>query len=134
LETLVGAVGERVPVIPGVAALSTDEAVAFARAAERAGCRGLMVLPPYVYSTDAREMHAHVAAVLVATPLPCLLYNNPVSYRTDFLPAEIAELCARHPNLTAVKESSGDVRRGGGRPAPLSRPPPPPPPRAQPPL
>jgi 4-hydroxy-tetrahydrodipicolinate synthase len=111
LDTLVAAVGERVPVIPGVAALSTDDAVRFARAAERAGCRGLMVLPPYVYSTDAREMHAHVSAVIAATPLPCMLYNNPVSYRTDFVPAEVAELCARHPNLAAVKESSGDVRR-----------------------
>ncbi len=111
LETLVGAVGERAPVIPGVAALSTEEAVRFARAAERAGCRGLMVLPPYVYSTDAREMHAHVAAVVGATSLPCMLYNNPVAYRTDFVPGEIADLCARHANLTAVKESSGDVRR-----------------------
>ena len=40
-----------------------------------------------------------------------MLYNNPLAYRTDFLPAQIAELAAEHPNLQAVKESSGDVRR-----------------------
>jgi 1-pyrroline-4-hydroxy-2-carboxylate deaminase len=109
--TCVAAVGDRVPVIPGIAALSTAEAVQLARDAAAAGCAGLMVLPPYVYSTDWREMKAHVSAVLDATELPCLLYNNPVAYRTDFLPEQIADLAAEHPNLEAVKESSTDVRR-----------------------
>jgi 4-hydroxy-tetrahydrodipicolinate synthase len=40
-----------------------------------------------------------------------MLYNNPVAYKTDFLPTEIAELAADHANLNAVKESSADVRR-----------------------
>ena len=111
LETCVRAVGSRVPVVPGVAALSTAEAVQLARDAQTIGCEGLMVLPPYVYSTDWREMKAHVSAVLSATDLPCLLYNNPVAYRTDFVPEQIAELAAEHPNLQAVKESSTDVRR-----------------------
>lgn len=114
LETLVGAVGERLPIIPGIASLSTAEAVRLARAAERVGCRGLMALPPYVYSTDWREMKAHVAAIMAATPLPVMLYNNPAAYGTDFLPAQIAELAGEHPNLAAVKESSGDVRRVTG--------------------
>jgi 4-hydroxy-tetrahydrodipicolinate synthase len=111
LETLVRAVEGRVPIMPGIAALATEEAVRLAQAARDVGCRGLMVLPPYVYSTDWREMGAHVAAVIGATPLPCMLYNNPLAYRTDFTPPQIAELAARWPNLAAVKESSGDVRR-----------------------
>ncbi len=109
--TAVRAVGKRAPVVLGIASLSTAEAVALARAAAEAGARGLMVLPPYVYSTDWREMKAHVAAVMRATQLSCMLYNNPVAYKTDFLPAQIAELAADHPNLAAVKESSGDIRR-----------------------
>ncbi len=111
VRTLVDALGGRAPVVPGVAALATADAVSFARAVEAAGARGLMVLPPYVYSTDWREMKAHVAAVLDATSLPCMLYNNPVAYTTDFTPEQIAELAAEHPNLAAVKESSTDVRR-----------------------
>jgi dihydrodipicolinate synthase/N-acetylneuraminate lyase len=111
LETLLEAVGDRVPVVPGIAALSTSEAVDLARDARALGCRGLMVLPPYVYSTDWREMKAHVSAVIRSTDLPCLLYNNPVAYRTDFLPQHIAELARELPNLEAVKESSTDVRR-----------------------
>ena len=111
LETVVRTLDGRAPAIAGIAALSTAEAVQLARIAEQAGCEGLMVLPPYVYSTDWREMKAHVSAVIAATPLACMLYNNPVAYRTDFQPAHIAELAVEHPNLRAVKESSTDVRR-----------------------
>ena len=111
LATVVRAVGKRGAVISGVAALSTAEAVAAARAAAAAGCRGLMVLPPYVYSSDWREMKAHVTAVVCATPLPCMLYNNPIAYKTDFVPAQVAELARELPNLAAVKESSADIRR-----------------------
>lgn len=111
VRTCVGAVGKRAPVVAGIASLSTTEAVALAEAAEEAGAKGLMVLPPYVYASDWREMKAHVGAVIEATKLPCLLYNNPPAYRTDFLPEQIAELAGEHPNLDAVKESSGDVRR-----------------------
>ena len=111
LETCVKSVGDAVPVIAGIAALGTAEAVALARDASAIGCSGLMVLPPYVYSTDWPEMKAHVKAVIAATDLPCMLYNNPVAYRTDFLPRHIAELAGELPNLQAVKESSTDVRR-----------------------
>ena len=111
VRTAVRAVGGRAPVVLGIASLATAEAVALARAGAKAGCSGLMVLPPYVYSTDWREMKAHVAAVLRATKLPAMLYNNPPAYKTDYLPEQIAELAAEFPTLRAVKESSGDTRR-----------------------
>lgn len=111
LRTLVEALAGKAPIAAGIAALSTAEAIALAKAAERAGCSGLMVLPPYVYSSDWREMKAHVQVVMRATKLSCMLYNNPIAYKTDFLPAQIQELAKENPNLHAVKESSGDVRR-----------------------
>src|SRR6476661_7197267 len=111
VRTAVKAVHGRGPVVASISALSTAEAVAQAKAAADAGCDGLMVLPPYVYQGNWREMNAHVAAVFGATPLSCMLYNNPVAYRTDFLPEQIQELTEEHENLQAVKESSTDVRR-----------------------
>jgi dihydrodipicolinate synthase/N-acetylneuraminate lyase len=111
LKTVIGALDGKAPVVGTVSALSTAEAVELAQAAYEAGCAGLMILPPYVYKGDWRESKAHIAAVLKATPLPGMLYNNPIAYGTDFLPEQIAELANEYPNLRAVKESSADVRR-----------------------
>ena len=102
------------PIIPGVAALSTKEAVDIAKAAKDNGCRGLMVLPPYLYASDWREMKTHMAAVITATDLPCIIYNNPVAYNTDFTPAHIKELADEFSNVESVKESSTDARRIAG--------------------
>jgi 4-hydroxy-tetrahydrodipicolinate synthase len=110
-QTCVSAVGGRVPVVAAISALSTVEAVALAKKAAEKGCRGLMVLPPYVYKGDWREMKAFVSAVISATSLSCMLYNNPVAYGTDFLPEQIQELAGEHENFQSVKESSTDVRR-----------------------
>jgi len=101
----------RTPLVAGVSGLSTDECVALARAAEQAGCAGLMVLPPYVYRGEWPETEAHFSAVLSATGLSCMLYNNPIAYGTDLSARDVAALAARHANVHAVKESSGDVRR-----------------------
>lgn len=110
-STVVEAVGDRVSVIAAIASLSTAEAVELSKRAADLGCSGLMVLPPYVYQGDWREMKAHLEAVFRATSLSCMLYNNPVAYGTDFLPEQIRELATEHGNFEAVKESSTDVRR-----------------------
>ena len=111
LRTCVAAVKDRGPVVASVSSLTTAEAIALAKAAAQLGCDGLMVLPPYVYRGSWREMNMHVAAIFQATSLPCMLYNNPIAYGTDFLPEQIQALAAEHENLQAVKESSADVRR-----------------------
>jgi len=111
LRTIVGALDGKAPTVAAISALSTAEAVELAKAAYQVGCEGLMILPPYVYKGDWRETKAHVAAILKATPLTGLLYNNPVAYGTDFLPEQVAELANEFPNLAAIKESSTDVRR-----------------------
>ena len=111
LKTFASALSGKAPVVAAVSALSTPEAVSLAKAAEQAGCSGLMILPPYVYRGDWREMKTHVSAVLQQVPLPAMLYNNPVAYGTDFIAEQIRELANEHANLQAVKESSTDVRR-----------------------
>ncbi|MBU6327636.1 MAG: dihydrodipicolinate synthase family protein [Verrucomicrobia bacterium] len=110
-QTYVKAVGDRAPVIAGVAALTTADAVKLAQTAKANGCRALMVLPPYLYPSDWREMKTHMLAVINATDLPCIIYNNPVAYKTDFTPSQIKEIADACPNAVAVKESSTDVRR-----------------------
>lgn len=110
-KTVVDAVGSRVPVVASIASMTTADACAQAVEAAAAGCTGLMVLPPYVYKGDWREMKSHISEIARATSLSFMLYNNPVAYGTDFLPEYVAELADELPNLDAVKESSTDVRR-----------------------
>ncbi|MGV3614043.1 MAG: dihydrodipicolinate synthase family protein [Fimbriimonas sp.] len=111
LKTLVAAVGDRGPVVAGISALSTAEAVELAQEAERVGCKGLMVLPAYVYKGDWREVRNHFETVFRATGLSCMLYNNPIAYGVDILPTQVLELADRNANMHSVKESSADVRR-----------------------
>ncbi len=111
VRTCVGALDGRTPVMPGISALSTAEAVRLARDCAEAGCGGLMVLPPYVHNGKMHETVAHFAAIFEATDLPCMLYNNPIAYGTDVTPEIMAELAATYPNMHAIKESSGDIRR-----------------------
>ncbi|MGH7505922.1 MAG: dihydrodipicolinate synthase family protein [Longimicrobiales bacterium] len=110
LEVLRDAIGGDGVLVAGISGLATEECVSLARASAAAGCDGLMVLPPYVYEGSWRETEAHFSALIEATPLSCMIYNNPIAYGTDLGAREIATL-ARYENVHAVKESSGDVRR-----------------------
>ncbi len=101
----------RVPLVASISGLSTAECVTLAKEAERVGCDGLMVLPPYVYLGDWPEIEGHFSAVLSATTLSCMLYNNPIAYGTDLSADDVKTLADKHANVHAVKESSGDVRR-----------------------
>ncbi|NNG17633.1 MAG: dihydrodipicolinate synthase family protein [Gemmatimonadales bacterium] len=111
MHTCVTALENHVPVAPGIAAASTKTAVWLCQKAAEAGCSGLMILPPYLHKGEWYEIGPHFEAMLDATDLSCMLYNNPAAYGTDVLPEQIAELSRQHANLVAVKESSGDVRR-----------------------
>lgn len=111
VRDVVSTVSPAIPVVGAVSAFSTAEAVNLTKALADSGAQGLMILPPYVYRGDWRETKAHMAAILRATKLPAMLYNNPVAYGTDFIPEQIYELAGEFDNLAAVKESSTDVRR-----------------------
>jgi 1-pyrroline-4-hydroxy-2-carboxylate deaminase len=106
LHTCVNALKGR-QVVAAISSLTTAEAVSLAKQAHAAGCDGLMILPPYVYRGDWREMKAHVSAVFEATPLPGMLYNNPIAYGTDFLPEQIREL-ADVRRVSAIRALLGD--------------------------
>lgn len=100
----------RVPVLSGVAEMSTAAACQYVRDCERLGAAGFMIMPAMVYKSDAAETMNHFRRVAAATNLPWMLYNNPVGYPVDVTPSQFAEL-ADVPNLIALKESSANTRR-----------------------
>lgn len=100
----------RVPVLSGVAEMSTAAACQYVRDCEQLGASGFMVMPAMVYKAEPREAMNHFRRVASATNLPWMLYNNPVGYPVDITPAHFAELSDLR-NLVALKESSANTRR-----------------------
>jgi dihydrodipicolinate synthase/N-acetylneuraminate lyase len=100
--------GDRV--LAGVSAYGADEAVRWAAQAGEAGCRAVMSLPPNAFRADDEAVTAHFRAV-ASVGLPVVAYNNPHDTRVDLSPELLARL---HGDglISAVKEFSGDVRRG----------------------
>lgn len=95
-------VGGRTPLIVGVGALRTDEAMALARDAAEAGADGLLLAPmSYTPLTD-EEVYQHFAAVAAASTLPLCIYNNPSTTRFVFSEALIARI-AGLDRIAAVK-------------------------------
>lgn len=110
LQATVQHVAGRIPVLSGVAEYTTALACRYAADARQAGADGLMVLPAMVYKGDDRETMTHFRTVAGASDLPIMIYNNPISYKTDVSPEMFLEM-ADEPNFVAIKESSEDVRR-----------------------
>jgi 4-hydroxy-tetrahydrodipicolinate synthase len=100
----------RLPIISGVAEMSTQAAITYMQDCEKLGISGFMIMPPMVYKTDPLETQHWFRTLAQATPLSWMLYNNPVGYHTDVTPEMFVQL-ADIPNLHAIKESSANTRR-----------------------
>ena len=98
----------KVPVIINIAEGSTDVAIELAQKAALWGAQGLMLLPPMRYKADDRETVRYFKDVAESTPLPIMIYNNPVDYKIDVTMDMFAEL-APLSNIQAIKESTRDV-------------------------
>lgn len=98
----------RIPVLLNIAEGSTREAVNQARQAQEWGADGLMVLPPMRYKSDHRETVTYFKTIAVATPLPVMIYNNPVDYKIE-VTLDMFEELVELANIEAVKESTRDV-------------------------
>jgi 4-hydroxy-tetrahydrodipicolinate synthase len=112
-DAVVTAAGEaiagRVPMLAGLAELSTADAVRAARNYRRLGAEGLMAFPSLAYRTDRAETVAWYRAIASAG-LPVMIYNNPIAYRVD-VDIPTLEGLAGVPAIVAIKEETGDIRR-----------------------
>jgi len=101
-------VNGHVPVIINIAEGSTREAIQQALNAKNWGAKGLMLLPPMRYKSDARETVTFFKAVANTTDLPIMIYNNPIDYKTEVTLDMFHEL-VNCSTIQAVKESTRDV-------------------------
>jgi len=100
----------RVPVLSGLAEISTENATRSARLFQSFGAEGLMVFPSLAYMTDERETAQWYKAIAAASELPIMIYNNPIAYKVDVTPAVLRHLTDT-ATIQCVKEESGDIRR-----------------------
>lgn len=98
----------RIPVVLNVAEGATREAVRQADLAHKWGAEGLMLLPPMRYRGDAREIVTYFREVAGSTPLPIMIYNNPVDYGNE-VTLDMFETLLELPNIQAIKESTRDI-------------------------
>lgn len=99
---------DRIPVILNIAEGSTKEAIRQAAMAMDWGAKGLMLLPPMRYKPDHRETVCYFTSIANSTPLPIMLYNNPVDYKTE-VTLDMFEELSLCKNIQAIKESTRDV-------------------------
>ncbi|WP_460114749.1 dihydrodipicolinate synthase family protein [Pseudomonas sp. H3_G03] len=104
-------IARRVPTIVSVSDPTTAKAVRRARYAEANGADVVMVLPTSYWKLSEAEILAHYAAIGDSIGVPIMLYNNPATSGTDMSVDLILRIIKQVPNVTMVKESTGDIQR-----------------------
>ena len=103
-------VAGRISVIAGTGARTTASCISLSKAAEDAGCDGIMVLPVSYWPLTPDEVFEHYERVSAAVGLPICIYNNPWTTGVDMKPDCLAGL-ARLEHVSCIKESTGDLSR-----------------------
>lgn len=110
-EIAVSAAKGRVPVVVGTAAIATRTAVKLSQHAQSIGADAIIVNPQAYWSPTDDELLDHYRTIARSVSIPIMLYNNPGTTKVDMPPSFIARLGDEFEHVTAVKESSGDIRR-----------------------
>ncbi len=110
VEVVVEAARGRVPVVAGVAATTTAEAVAQAQQFERFGCDGILAILESYFPISDDGVFAYFKAVADAVSVPIVLYTNPNFQRSD-LSLPIIERLSRIANISYIKDASSNTGR-----------------------
>jgi 4-hydroxy-tetrahydrodipicolinate synthase len=100
----------RIAVIAGTGARTTASCISLSKAAEDAGCDGIMVLPISYWPLTPGEVLEHYERVSAAAGVPICVYNNPWTTGIDMKPDFLARL-ATLEHVSCIKESTGDLSR-----------------------
>ncbi|SNZ04961.1 2-keto-3-deoxy-phosphogluconate aldolase [Natronoarchaeum philippinense] len=110
VEVVVEEVGDEVPVLAGVGAEGTREAIERAQAAEEAGADGLVVVDPYYFPIGEDGLVEHVRRIADATESPIYAYTFPDRSGNDLTVDALSRL-AEIDGFAGIKDTSRDVGR-----------------------
>ncbi|MCF2489076.1 dihydrodipicolinate synthase family protein [Dyadobacter sp. CY347] len=109
-EATIQQVAGRVPTLVGVSNLTTERTIHHAKFAEKAGATAVMIIPMSYWKLTDDEIVKHYDAVASKISIPIMAYNNPATGGVDMSPTLLKRLL-EIPNITMIKESTGDVQR-----------------------
>ena len=104
-EVVKNAVGDKIPLIAGTAAVSTIETIALSKKAQELGYDLVMVLSPYYTRPSQKELYNHFKKVAEEIEINMILYNIPIFTGVNINPETVAEL-AKVPNIVGIKEEA----------------------------
>jgi 2-dehydro-3-deoxy-D-pentonate aldolase len=104
-EEVTRIVAGRVPLVIGVGAPGTREAVELARHAESVGADSVLVVSPFYWKASEEGLFRHFAAVAESVEIPVVIYNLPMLTGIDLSPSLIARLAAEYPNIIGLKDT-----------------------------
>ncbi len=110
VQATIEATGRRVPVIAGVAATATADAVAQARLYQRLGADGILAILEAYFPVKDPQIEQYFRAIADAVDIPVVLYTNPQFQRSDLSLDVIARLAA-HPRIRYIKDASTNTGR-----------------------
>ncbi len=110
VEVVVDAARGRVPVVAGVAATATADAVRQARDYAAIGVDGILAILEAYFPVSEAGVVAHFTAIADATDRPVVLYTNPNFQRSDLSLAAI-EALSHHPRIVGIKDASTNTGR-----------------------
>lgn len=99
----------RMKVIAGTGSNSTAEAIEYTVAAERSGADGALVVNPYYNKPTQKGLYEHFKAVAASVKIPVIVYNIQSRTAVNVATPTLARLAKDCPNITGVKEASGDL-------------------------
>lgn len=109
-EAAIQQVAGRVPTLVGVSNLTTEKTIYHARFAEKAGATAVMIIPMSYWKLTDNEIVKHYDTVASKISIPVMAYNNPATGGVDMSAALLKRLL-QIPNVTMIKESTGDIQR-----------------------
>ena len=101
-------IAKRIPVIAGTGSNDTAHAISLSKRAQEAGADALLQVTPYYNKTSQRGLAKHFLAIADSVNLPIILYNVPSRTGVGISIDCYCEV-AKHPNIVAAKEASGDM-------------------------
>lgn len=110
VEIVVGAAGGRVPVVAGVAATTTREAVLQAKTYEAMGCDGILAILESYFPVDDLNIIAYFKSIAAAVSVPIVIYTNPSFQRSDLSLGVIEEL-SHVETIRYLKDASFNTGR-----------------------